>query len=156
MKDNISMHWTVTWTTGLRYNTRAFHLRPLILNNVTADWGFRWFHNHWHLDIVRVKEIAQFQWLLLPRSTAPTWSFDMIKESIWNLISNYVENQETEYLHYLDFLIHVPLSHLCKKSSKWSAQLLKLESWMIPLGPFGGIEGMHWALKDLQHCKWTN
>ena len=38
----------------------------------------------------------------LTRSTAPTWSFDMIEESIQNLISNYVENQDTEYLHYLD------------------------------------------------------
>ena len=32
----------------------------------------------------------------------PTWSFDMIKESIRNLISNYVENQDTGSLHYLD------------------------------------------------------
>ena len=52
--------------------------------------------------------------------------------------------------------IHVPLSHPCEKSSKWSTRLLKLESWTIPLGPFRGIEGMLWALKDLQHGKRTN
>ena len=138
MKHNISMHWTVTWTMGLRYNTWAFHLRPLILNNLTVDWGFGWFHNHQHLDIVRVKGILQFQWLLLPRSTAPTWSFDMIEESIQNLISNYVENQDTEYLHYLDLCPIAPSMQREKWMKHVVAEIGELDN------SIGSIQG-HWG-----------